>query len=203
MKTIEDFRDALFNILKAYDGKKANLMISGGSLLDCLGDIRYKDLNTFGWCVYFCDERVSPEHSNFQNAKNFLNKIQGRIFKIEITEDPNEDAKRYADVIRHTIENNNEKFDLCLLGIGENGHICSLWPDSELLDTDEYVIHSVVDSPVSPNRITVTLATINKFVNSLIFVIPPKNGVLKKIVKPAESIEKRLKIPFSILRCTQ
>ncbi|KAM0680386.1 hypothetical protein GINT2_001445 [Glugoides intestinalis] len=192
MQTIEEFKDALYQRLEPYDKKTLNLMISGGSLLECLNEKRYSLIDTANWNIFFSDERLEQEYSNYKAASIFLDKIKGSVFPMEIKENCADD---YEELLRKQ----QEQIDICLLGVGENGHICSIWPNSEILNSERLVEDVQVEANISPRRVTVTIAFINKFVKCLIFVIPPKNGKAKKVTKPDTSIEERLKISYEVL----
>ncbi|ELA42142.1 uncharacterized protein VICG_00785 [Vittaforma corneae ATCC 50505] len=192
--TMQEFKDSMFNILKNYDSKACNLMISGGSIIKCLDCDQLETLDTLQWKIFFCDERCEEKHSNFKSASSFLEKIRGEVFPIKILANSEESAKNYEDILKKNIH----KIDVCLLGIGENGHICSLWPNSESLNSKALVERVEVDCNASSVRITVTLCFINQFVKNLIFVIPPKNGKSKGIKKPDKSIIERLKVGYKV-----
>jgi 6-phosphogluconolactonase len=192
VKSDKEFKNALFSILNAYSSMKCNLMISGGSLLNYMNDDSYKEIDSTHWNVFFCDERCEKKHSNKEAASGFLRNIRGKIFPIEITENQEETARKYEDILKK----NMNGIDICLLGIGENGHICSLWPDSDKLDSSKMVEGVIVDTEISPKRITVTLSFINKFVKNLYFMIPAKNGKPKNVKEPHENIKKGIKIQY-------
>lgn len=198
LKTLEDFKNTIFNILSKYSGSDFNLMIPGGSVLKCLDDDRYENLDTSQWKIFFCDERIKKEYSNFKAAKNFIKRIKGRVFPMISDEYDTQESNLSTLTESYDKILANNEMNVCLLGIGDNGHTCSLWPDSDVLDSKKMVEHVEVDCPLSPKRMTVTLEFLNKSVKNLYFVIPPKETP-KKITQPADSILKRLKVEFTTI----
>lgn len=188
----KDFNDELYQILKDYSDKEFNLMIAGGSLLKCLVDPRLKDLVTDKWKVFFADERVDQKYLNYNDASGFLSQLKGTVFRIKSELSASECVKDYTNVL--------ENIDLCLLGIGDDGHICSLFPDTASLDSNAPVIAIEEKLPVSNKRITVTLKFINEKVGRLYFVVPAKDGKVKNVLVPHQSILSRLKKDFIVIR---
>lgn len=181
----EDFKTELFNLLSPFDSHKLNLMIAGGSLLDVLNYSKYKNLDSSKWKIWYADERCHPSYLNYTGSLNFLSNLSpNKVNKIPF--DSTDPIKEYSNTL--------EKIDVCLLGIGNDGHICSLFPDLDDLDSTDYVIKVFNPTVISPDRITVTLKFLNTMVENLYFVIPPgENGKIKHFVKPHERICKRLK----------
>ena len=133
------FTGYLKEILK--DRQRVTIALSGGSTPKSLftywaqnhrDDIPWKNIYLF-----WGDERCVPpthEQSNYKMTKdcllNFVVIPPKNIFRIEGENNPDEEAKRYAQVLGKEveIENNLPAFDLVMLGMGDDGHTASIFP---------------------------------------------------------------------------
>jgi len=115
--------------------------------------------------LYWSDERcVPPTHdeSNYGLAfRTLLRAIEipgQNIHRIAGEDDPNEESKHYSDEIRKNVSLHNfwPQFDWIILGLGEDGHTASIFPDQlNLLYSDrdcEVAVHPVTKQ----KRITMT-----------------------------------------------
>lgn len=125
--------------------------------------------------VFFADERVVPlDHpdSNYKLCKSELFDHvpipPGNIHSIDPTllDDLEELADAYEqELIREFAQKDSARFpvfDLILLGVGEDGHTCSLFPGHELVNESDRWVAYLEDSPkLPPKRITFTFPVLN------------------------------------------
>ncbi len=151
--------------------------LSGGSLIRLLcpplvTESRRSQIEWSAWHVFWADERCVPltdADSNYRVARETLfdlvNIPQTQIHPIDDTLDPVAAAGSYQSELARTFRpgvNRVPRFDLILLGVGEDGHTASLFPGHPLLEDRERWVVPVLDSPKPPpERITLTLPVIN------------------------------------------
>ena len=119
--------------------------------------------------VFWSDERCVPPddpRSNVGLARRvLLDHVPIRPDQIHAPaswEDPDLAARRYEAELREFFGDGPPRFDLILLGLGEDGHTASLLPDSPaLLERERWVV-GVKDAAHPPPRITMTLPVINQ-----------------------------------------
>ena len=115
------------------------------------------DWSKVNW--YLADERCVNAENELRNDKqiadvlrNSLGAHYGHIFSPSSHLPPKEAADEYASRIGRI-----NMFDFCLLGMGNDGHIASLLPNHQALDSNR-VCCEVNDSPNPPaQRVTLTL----------------------------------------------
>ncbi|WP_116788672.1 6-phosphogluconolactonase [Flavobacterium psychrotrophum] len=119
--------------------------------------------------VFWGDERWVPLEDDLSNAKmsaeSLLNHVpipKGNIFhmyKDGVT--PGDYAIEYEKSIRD-IAGKDGKFDLILLGMGDDGHTASLFPGEAVLKEDKKWVDAYYLAPQSMYRITLTAPLINR-----------------------------------------
>jgi 6-phosphogluconolactonase len=173
--------------------------LSGGSspkkLYTLLASAQYR--SRIEWSkifFFFGDERFVPANdpqSNYRMAKETLfdplQISEDHIFPVNTTVSPAESAKDYEQAIRK-IFGRDCKFDLILLGLGDNSHTASLFPHTEVLHEKQALIKEVFVNEVNQFRITFTAPLINnaKVIAFLTF------GALK-----ADAVHHILRDPFN------
>lgn len=132
---------------------------------------------------FWVDERWVPHEngeSNFGNAKRLLfDKVaidDSRLHPVRTQNiSPQEEALRYAQEIQQYVSqiNNIPTFDIIFLGMGDDGHVASIFPGQELLfDVDEFC--AVSQHPqLKQQRLTLTGRIINH-ARHIVFLITGK-----------------------------
>ncbi len=158
--------------------------------------------------IFLVDERFVPYEDKESNY-NMINQTLLRhvkipkenIHPISTKEDtPQASAIKYEeDLISYFKLSQGEslKFDLILLGIGEDGHTASLFPDSPSLKENKHLAIAITPSDTSKKeRITLTFSVINN-ADNIIFLACGTNKA--KIVKEVLEEENSL-LPAAIVK---
>lgn len=169
-----------------------NIAVSGGSTPKQLFNLLASDefSKAVSWealRIFWVDERcVSPtnKESNYGMTYDallhfpFVN--SNNVFRMKGEKQPDKEAVRYAELLAKELPTRHHfpVFDLILLGIGDDGHTASIFPNSmDLLNSDKSV--AVSTHPVSgQKRITLTGKTINNAEEVILLV----NGTNKQKV---------------------
>lgn len=174
-----------------------SLALSGGSTPKRIyRHIANSDTKNTDWeklKIFWSDERCVPPdnlESNFKMAQqellHALNIPEENIFRIFGEADPYFEAIRYSRIIETNIPVHKgiPRFDIILLGLGEDGHIASIFPDNMSLFNVPTYCEAVTHPQSGQKRITFTGKLINAAKN-IIFLVTGKNkaGIVSKILQ--------------------
>lgn len=210
--TIEELADICYRWIKKKTEQQSSvsLALSGGrtpqALFEVFKNLDWSMISVEKLLIFWGDERCVPPNdveSNYGNAKKSLIEYIGippqNIFRIFGENEPESEAVRYAQVIEShlVIENGLPKFDLILLGLGDDGHTASIFPGNEQLFTYTELC-AVAKHPLSgQKRITLTGRLLNN-AHDVVFLVTgsSKSNIIKEVL----SNQELMKYPASFVR---
>ncbi len=175
------------------------LALSGGNtpitFYKRLAQVPYQKQVAWGFLhLFWVDERCVPaDHpqSNYglvhYNLLAHLNMPKKNIHRLRGEADLTEETRRYAGEIQNTLPATDQgwpQFDWILLGLGNDGHTASLFPDSPVLKEKSALCAVAVQPDSGQKRITFTLPLINH-ARRITFLVTgeSKAGIVANIFK--------------------
>ncbi|MBI2259903.1 MAG: 6-phosphogluconolactonase [Flavobacteriia bacterium] len=169
-----------------------NIAISGGNTPKLVFEelIKNQYLKNDSWKkvnFFWVDERMVPinhPESNFGNAMRFLSQIPANFFQMY-----DENIGLEASIVNYCKQleavpkkGNFPFFNLMLLGMGDDGHTASLFPNTKgLLENKSFVICNEVPQ-FNTSRITLTFPVIKNSDELLILINREKVKLLHEII---------------------
>ena len=127
--------------------------------------------------IFWSDERCVPEDDPRNNARmarlTLLDLVPippGNLHPIRCDQSPQQAALLYEQELRDFFSTQNPNFHLVLLGLGENGHIASLFPHTEVLNEQVRWVSEVFIPELGMHRITFTAPFINQ-ASQVVFLV--------------------------------
>jgi 6-phosphogluconolactonase len=154
--------------------------------------------------IFWGDERCVPLNDKDNNAHTamilLLDKVAippANINRIPVDLPPDVAAKTYEQMLKKFFGSGAPRFDLILLGLGENGHTASLFPATDVLNEKTHWVKEVYVAEQKMFRVTMTIPVINMAQNILFLVSGAgKADILKCVLSgnaadnyPAQLIE--------------
>lgn len=151
--------------------------------------------------VFWGDERcVPPDHpdSNYRMARESLldhvpipdpnvHRIKGEVV-------PDWAASSYEMELERVFGPDG-RLDLILLGLGEDGHTASLFPDTTVLEEEEYAVDALYLGKLGAWRVTLTLPVINAARHVLFLVTGEEKADVLARVRSGEPLPAALVQP--------
>ena len=166
------------------DSENYSLGLSGGSTPKLFYELfaeKYKDYsNIYLWTV---DERhvdINDENSNQRMINSIFSNSNLNIIEYSYEEDPSHSAKNYTTTVFSKVD----KFNAAILGVGEDGHIASLFPNTTALNADEKSFVQNEVNILTKWRVTSTFELLRNIENVYLLVTGDnKKEIIKKIGK--------------------
>lgn len=118
--------------------------------------------------LFWGDERCVPpghERSNFWMANDaFVSRVPvpgENVHRMRGELPPARGAAEYAAEIAGVFGDGMPRFDLVHLGLGTDGHTCSLFPFDPFLMEEDHTVVTALYRPLGEPRITITLPVVN------------------------------------------
>ena len=173
LKSPEDlatkFADQLMEWVENHSGNTFHLAISGGKTPDLLFlALAKKYPDSLLWQkvhFWWVDERMVPPsdpESNFGIAQKLLfshiSIPEENIHRIKGENAPEDEALSYSSQIQENLPQQNgwPVFDLIMLGMGDDGHTASIFPDQIYLLNSEHICEVATQPQSGQKRVTLT-----------------------------------------------
>lgn len=164
----------------------ASLVLTGGSTPRPLYQLlatNYQD--ALDWqqvAIFWGDERHVPHDHEASNCRfahetllDALAISEEQIHPVPTSGTPDADARAYEQTLRGFFGDGPPVFDLVLLGMGADGHVASLFPQSSALDETERWVMATEAPPSSPvrDRVSLTFPALNA-ARTVLFLVAGK-----------------------------
>jgi 6-phosphogluconolactonase len=188
LPTIEKLADFIVTLLgkeitETKEGEFLSVALSGGSTPKKIFEyISSHDAGLINWNkvrFFWGDERCVPPDDNESNYKmarlslfESLNIPEENIFRIFGEAEPANEAIRYSKIISQNVSVDNKlpRFDLMILGLGEDGHTASIFPGNTGMFYSSNYCEVATHPQSGQKRITLTGPIINNSKN-IVFMV--------------------------------
>lgn len=180
-----------------------NVVLSGGSspkkVYELLASPAFN--HKIDWTkvnFYFGDERFVPADDPQNNGLMVelamfkpLQISKTKIFKIDTSRTPTEAAENYIKTLTAYFKEKQIHFDLVLLGLGDNAHTASLFPNTEVLSEKKPTVKAVYLKQDNTYRISMSAPLINQAKNIAYLVFgESKTIAVQQVINGATDYEK-------------
>ncbi|GLI39955.1 6-phosphogluconolactonase [Geobacter hydrogenophilus] len=155
--------------------------------------------------VFWGDERCVPAADPRNNARMagraLLDHVpipDGQVHPMVCGQAPQDTAKEYEALLRSYFPGDLPYFDLILLGLGENGHTASLFPQTPVLDERRRWVADVLLADEGMCRLSLTVPVINQ-ASRVVFLVSGVNkaSILREVLEGSPDPHR---VPASLIR---
>jgi len=155
--------------------------------------------------IFWSDERCVPEDDPRSNARMARQALlehvpipPDQIHTIRCDRSPREAALAYEVELRQFFSTSNLNFHLVLLGLGSNGHIASLFPNTPVLNEKERWVSEIYLPEADMHRVTFTAPFINQ-ASQVVFLVSGRDKA-EVLVKVLEGPYRPHQLPAQLIR---
>jgi len=170
------------------------LLLSGGSTPKITYSLLKNDIQDLSKIIFWTvNERWVPRDDEYSNQKMLNSFFADSTAKILEVEYSGLSAERDANKYAYKLEKNITNFDTVILGVGEDGHIASLFPDTVAVsDTENFYVSNEVNI-LSKWRVTATFKLLKEVDNVYLLVTGNnKKEILKSIMNNGNTSANKL-----------
>lgn len=157
--------------------------------------------------IFWGDERCVPPDDARSNERmtrqawlDHVSIPEAQIHPIRCADSPGQSARQYEALLREFFKGQAPSFDLVFLGLGEDGHTASLFPETPVLQEQEDWVGEVYMAEQDLHRVTLTTPIINQAAMVAFLVAgTAKAGILRAVLE-GPSGDRRL--PAQLIRPT-
>lgn len=196
----EEFSFEIYNIIIQTvdicikDKQQCFIAVSGGTTPIPVFALLAQNNSPINWSnvhIFFIDERCVPNdhpENNFRSCYELWMQHYPEInyHRIEGWLDPKDAAIKYEKEIISIVDEKNglPQFDIIFMGIGEDGHIASLFPEYDYDKIINHCVEHVYIESKDMHRITMTVPILNNAKNRIIGIIgEKKKKIFKDLIK--------------------
>ena len=179
----EDTSLKLLDIIKqnVSNNSTASIGLSGGNTPKYLYKHLAKEPLDTTLKIWTVDDRhvtLDDEYSNQKMINDIFSESKHKILEIAYHENPSEWARNYNDLVLSEINN----FDIAILGVGDDGHIASLFPNSTAEESNKYGFVENEVNIISKWRMTATFELLRNIQNVYLLITGAnKKKIVEKI----------------------
>ena len=140
--------------------------------------------------LFWSDERAVPAthpesnyHMAMESGLKNLPIPPHQIFRMKAEGDIEKNALDYEEIIRRRLD--KSLFDLVMLGVGEDGHTASLFPNTKALEIKENLVAANFIPSLKAHRMTLTFPCINESHQAAIYIGKSKASIVPKVLDAA------------------
>ena len=183
-KTHEECSKLLLKLISNHinEFEKFSIGLSGGTTPELFYKLFAKKYHEYSNITFWTvDERhvdTTEKISNQKMINSIFNDTKLNVIKYDYNEDPRLSAENYTTKVLEKIN----KFNIAVLGVGDDGHVASLFPNTRALESDKKGIIENEVNILTKWRITSTYQLLADVESLYLFVTGEnKKEVIQKI----------------------